>query len=264
MIVQKKNDLEICGAIRFRRNEADKSLANYPMVEKKTYDCGKPRTFFTEYIVGDRCLLYDDWLVTDKNGHTKIYNPEEFKEGFEHYGNKRSGLVKKLPEQYRAVRFKEESVKRYGLAEYPMVVKRKYSTYPNENNVIACSATLSPLVSDDMTTVTDSITVYYLSKSKGEAIVKEGKAFTLVEVPWKGTKTVWEKKHFLFIPYERKVTKPIYDFDAPELYKFKESYWVNQQRLHFDDWIVTDKKGKLKVYTPGEFKEKFEEVKKDE
>lgn len=95
MIVQDKNaNVEICGAVRFGYAEARKSLMNYPGV---TVAASYPNltqnvqeikvSVIRDFAVNGESINDGDYLVTDKSGHTTVYNPTTFKEKFERVGD---------------------------------------------------------------------------------------------------------------------------------------------------------------------------------
>lgn len=76
MIVQdKENQLDYYGAVQFHTNGKKMSLAKYPGV--------RPDDLFRkDFYYGDMFLNDGDWLVTDKEGKTRVYTDEEFKKMF--------------------------------------------------------------------------------------------------------------------------------------------------------------------------------------
>lgn len=160
-------------------------------------------------------------------------------------------LIKTVPRKYQATKFDKSFVDKYGLIKYPMLNSIKHLTYLDNHPLIVQTVYTSTLPTDKEEIVSfdredGTAKVYLLNGNIGS-----------VEVPWKGTKMVWEKHKFLFIPYEKKVTKPVYDFDAPELHNLVVKYYCNGKEVHDGDWIVTNEDGHSQVYSPDEFKKQF-------
>lgn len=101
MIVQDKQK-ELCyfGAIQFNEKQAKKSLAMYPGITKanpydlyKTYN-RENSEYWTSiisenlpmnkdiFLIGSIMINDGDWLVTDMDGKTHVYNDAQFKEQF--------------------------------------------------------------------------------------------------------------------------------------------------------------------------------------
>lgn len=101
MIVQdKQKEPRYFGAIQFNEKQAKKSLAMYPGITKanpydlyKTYnqENGEYWTSIISenlpmnkdiFLIGSIMINDGDWLVTDMDGKTHVYNDTQFKEQF--------------------------------------------------------------------------------------------------------------------------------------------------------------------------------------
>lgn len=160
-------------------------------------------------------------------------------------------LVKTVPRKYQATKFDKSFVDKYGLIKYPMLHSIKHLTYLDNHPLIVQTVYTSTLPTDK-----EEIVSFDREDGTAKVYLLDGNIGS-VEVPWKGTKMVWEKHKFLFIPYEKKVTKPVYDFDAPELHNLVVKYYCNGKEVHDGDWIVTNEDGHSQVYSPDEFKKQF-------
>lgn len=176
-------------------------------------------------------------------------------------------LVKAIPSKYRAIRFDKKFADKYGLIKYPMLRSFKHLTYLDNHSYVITSReyTFVKLVFShpDSDPWDENIISFDRAEGRAEVRLSDGHIGS-VGVPWKKTKTVWEKHKFLFIPYERKVTKPVYDFDAPELSAFVIKYFCGSDEVHDGDLIVTDQEGRSQVYSPDKFNDKFDVVSEDE
>lgn len=112
MIVQdKENQLYYYGAVQFHTDGKKMSLAKYPGVtmergsftlsllpvamknkigihdgeSKSFYDFDAPELleYIYHYYLGSKLVNHNDWIVTDSQGKSKVYVPDEFREQFE-------------------------------------------------------------------------------------------------------------------------------------------------------------------------------------
>lgn len=74
IVKDREERLRYYGAIQFNRREALKSLMNYPGVKHDVEKNG--------FTLDNTEIFHSDWLVTDKEGHTKIYSDNEFHKEF--------------------------------------------------------------------------------------------------------------------------------------------------------------------------------------
>ncbi len=95
MIVQdKENQLDYYGAVQFHTNHKKMSLAKYPGVTMKRayYEFPLPDDIKgkigacankdKDFYYHDIALADGDWLVTDKEGQTRVYTDKQFKKVF--------------------------------------------------------------------------------------------------------------------------------------------------------------------------------------
>lgn len=81
MIVQdKEENVRYFGAIQFREEIAEKSLALYPMVTKKESSDFLGRLIY--YTCNDRSVTDGDWILTNSKGECQVVTNEEFIERF--------------------------------------------------------------------------------------------------------------------------------------------------------------------------------------
>jgi hypothetical protein len=167
-------------------------------------------------------------------------------------------IVKERPDEYNAIQFDKEFVQQYGLIKYPMLSVRKHALYPAKSDMLIGVYPKSlHVIASVWTRINGRPLVRYIDTLHGQALIDDSDDYKLVKVPWDKTKTDWEKHHFLFIPYERKVTRPVYDFDSPELDEFEYRYYLGDTQVNDKDWIVTDSEGKSEVFSPDEFDQNF-------
>lgn len=167
-------------------------------------------------------------------------------------------IIKERPGEYNAIQFDKEFVNQYGLIKYPMLSAKKHAIYSErKDKLIGIYHKPLPIVVSSWTRVSCRPLVRYVDYLYGQAIIEDDDSYKVVKVPWNRTKTDWEEHHFLFISYERKVTRPVYDFDSPELDAFEYRYYLGNTQVNDKDWIVTDGKGKSELFSPDEFDQNF-------
>lgn len=164
-------------------------------------------------------------------------------------------IIKTKPSQYNAIQFDLGFVKKYGLIKYPMIERQVHALYPVGKKWV--EAPKIYITDDSWTMVSGRPLVRYINYNNGQVVIADGDGFKIVDAPWDKTKTDWEKHHFWFIPYERKVTRPVYNFDSPELDEFEYRYYLDNTQVNDKDWIVTDSEGKSEVFSPDEFEQNF-------
>lgn len=81
MIVQDKlENMEYFGAVQFFEEKANKSLAKYPGVKVITNPVFRNTCW---RLNDDEALSDGDWIITDKEGKSEIYSPDEFRHLFD-------------------------------------------------------------------------------------------------------------------------------------------------------------------------------------
>lgn len=164
--------------------------------------------------------------------------------------------VRELPQKYEAIQFDMVFASKYGLIKYPMLKRRKHSTYGDTHERLPVNSVWQ-FDNDDVVVVSDGIIDGFNSKT-GVVRICDDQGVFCVKAP------MVQKEHS-----ERWLSrllsepaKSVYDFDAPELSDYVYNYYLDSTVVNNKDWIVTDSEGKSEVYTPDEFLERFEKSEK--
>lgn len=250
MIVrEKKDNLPIFTARKFNPPE-DGNLMMYPEVSKVL-------TLLGRYKIGRKFIYVGDWIVRDQNGNAFSVSNTDFDKGYELI-NLNENQYRQRRKKFNAIQFNKDTADNGDMHEYPGVIKHKVSRYALKQGwhqrVKRYDNDLTYTICND-----SSPLMGYSEDGTVDLVGYNGNVSCTA--PIKGYKKVTRLvKHGIF---KKSIdeTKPIYDFNAPELLEWEYVYWLNDTEAVRDkDWLVTDKDGNARIYKPSEFEEKFEKL----
>lgn len=170
-------------------------------------------------------------------------------------------IVRELPKNYEAIQFDMAFASKYGLIKYPMLKRCKHSTYGDTHKHLPSQLWYRLL--GNSTSVLGRTPIQSFDEETGIVHMFDDRGSFLVKAPEIQVEHSESRYAWLFGGSD----KATYDFDAPELSDYIYHYYLGSKMVNHNDWIVTDSQGKSKVYTPDEFRERFEtpkEVTKNE
>lgn len=168
--------------------------------------------------------------------------------------------VRELPQKYEAIQFDMAFASKYGLIKYPMLERRKHSVYRDTHKHLPAYV-LKPTNANVIDT-SDSV-IDTFNRESGIVRIYDDQGTFCVKAPV----VQGEHSEGWFSRVFGATAEKVYDFDAPELSDYIYHYYLGSKMVNHNDWIVTDSQGKSKVYTPDEFRKRFEtpkEVTKNE